>query len=415
VAACNYREAVSEPSFRDLKPIAVAAYGPGFFSAIGTGAIIPVIALTARSFGANVGLSALMVALLGVGQLMGDVPAGAIASRFGEKRALLTASGLEFIGGLGCLLSRDLVLLAASILVIGVASSIFNLARQSYMAVAVPIRLRARAMSTLGGVSRIGQFIGPFIGAVVILQFGIHGAYAVDMAASVAAFSLVLISADITADERTGPAHQQRSSVLRSFGRHRKIFLTLGIGVLLLSATRNARITIVPLWAASLGLNAAHASLVVGIAGGVDMLLFYPGGAIMDRRGRVAVAIPSMILLGTGMIAIVLTNDFWSLVGVGVLLGIGNGIGSGLIMTLSADAAPAIGRAQFLACWRLMSDSGSALGPLLMSAITLAFPLAAASVAMGLVAYVGAGWLRVYVPRYDPILLASSKPADEPD
>jgi MFS family permease len=264
-------------------------------------------------------------------------------------------------------------------------------------------------MSTLGGVSRIGQFIGPFIGALVILGFGIHGAYAVDMAASVAAFALVSLSTDITADERTGPSHQNRSSVLRSFGQNRKIFLTLGIGVMLLSAARNARITIVPLWAASLGLNAAHASLIVGIAGGVDMLLFYPGGAIMDRRGRVAVAIPSMLVLGTGMIAIAFTTNFWSLVGVGALLGIGNGIGSGLIATLSADAAPAIGRAQFLACWRLMSDSGSALGPLLMSAITLAFPLAAASVAMGVVSYVGAGWLRVYVPRYDPILLAAQE------
>jgi MFS family permease len=121
-----------------------------------------------------------------------------------------------------------------------------------------------------------------------------------------------------------------------------------------------------------------------------------------------------MVLLGTGMIAIVFTNDFWSLVGVGVLLGIGNGIGSGLIMTLSADAAPAIGRAQFLACWRLMSDSGAALGPLVMSAITIAFPLAAASVVMGLVTYVGGGWLRVYVPRYDPILLTSSRRADDP-
>ncbi|MDX6277344.1 MAG: hypothetical protein QOJ72_1472 [Nocardioidaceae bacterium] len=406
----NYFGGVSAPSFRDLRPIAIPAYGPVFFSAIGTGAIIPVIALTARDFGASVGTAALMVALLGLGQLIGDVPAGAIAARFGEKRALLLASMLEFFGGLGCLLARNIGLLAASILVIGIATAIFSLARQSYMAVVVPVPLRARAMSTLGGVSRIGAFIGPFVGAGVIVKFGIHGAYAVDMLASVAAFAVVLGSTDITADERTGESHRNRASVLRSFGQHRKTFLTLGVGVMLLSAARNARIAIVPLWAASLGLNAAHASLIVGISGAVDMLLFYPGGAMMDRRGRVAVATPSMLLLGTGMIAIVLTNDFWALVSVGVLLGIGNGIGSGLIMTLSADAAPAIGRAQFLACWRLMSDSGSALGPLLMSAITIAFPLAAASVVMGLVTYVGAGWLRVYVPRYDPVLLANAKP-----
>ena len=36
-------------------------------------------------------------------------------------------------------------------------------------------------------------------------------------------------------------------------------------------------------------------------------------------------------------------------------------------------------------------------------AITVAFPLAAAAVVMGGAAFVGAGWLRVWLPRFDPI------------
>ena len=52
------------------------------------------------------------------------------------------------------------------------------------------------------------------------------------------------------------------------------------------------------------------------------------------------------------------------------MLGFGNGIGSGMIMTLGADYSPAVGRAQFLGVWRLLADLGSTSGPALLSAAT---------------------------------------------
>ena len=48
--------------------------------------------------------------------------------------------------------------------------------------------------------------------------------------------------------------------------------------------------------------------MIFGISAGVDMLLFYPGGAIMDRFGRVYVAVPSMIVLGLGFVLLPLTS-----------------------------------------------------------------------------------------------------------
>lgn len=51
-----------------------------------------------------------------------------------------------------------------------------------------------------------------------------------------------------------------------------------------------------------------------------------------------------------------------------LLLGIGNGMGSGVVMTLGADVAPAADRAAFLGAWRLLYDAGSAAGPLGLSA-----------------------------------------------
>ena len=86
------RRVSSTPQVTSLRPIAVAAYGPTVLSSIGTGAVLPVLALTARDLGASVGTAAVIVSLLGVGMLVGDLPAGALAARFGERRALLAAS-----------------------------------------------------------------------------------------------------------------------------------------------------------------------------------------------------------------------------------------------------------------------------------------------------------------------------------
>ena len=58
----------------------------------------------------------------------------------------------------------------------------------------------------------------------------------------------------------------------------------------------------VPLWADHLGLDAATTSLIYGLAGGIDMLVFYPAGKVMDRKGRTWVAVPSMLIMGAGLL-----------------------------------------------------------------------------------------------------------------
>jgi hypothetical protein len=41
-----------------------------------------------------------------------------------------------------------------AMVVVGMAASVFSLARQKYLTEAMPVAFRARALSTLGGVSR---------------------------------------------------------------------------------------------------------------------------------------------------------------------------------------------------------------------------------------------------------------------
>src|SRR6478609_2195372 len=280
-ARLPYRDEVVE-TVRSLRSIALPAYGPTALGSIGTGAVLPVVVLSARALGAEVPVAAFLLSLIWIGQLVSDLPAGALAARIGERNALVVACGVEALGMVGCALAPNL---GVSLSLLGVASSIFGLARQAYLTEVVPIHLRARALSTLGGVNRIGIFIGPFVGALVVAHWGVSAAYVVGFVSSSAALLCVLLVRDIT----SGHEHRQRlprRSVAGVLAEHRHTLLTLGVGVLFIAAARACRIALIPLFAESIGLSAAQTSLVVGIAGDVDMLLFYPAGGVMDRYGR---------------------------------------------------------------------------------------------------------------------------------
>ena len=387
-----------------LRSIAVPAFGPALLFSIGEGAILPVVALTARDLGASVAVAALVVTLIGLGSWFFNLPASLITLKFGERWAIVGAAAASAVAlaaaALAPLLPGGLWLLAAAMLVVGMAASVFSLARQKYLTEAVPVILRARALSTLGGVNRIGIFIGPFIGAAVMQFAGITGAYWVGVVAMAAAAVVSVRIPDLVAkpaaDDGVPVPQATRRSVAVS---HAGVFLSVGMGVLLLSALRASRQVVIPLWAEHLGMDATQASLIYGLSGAIDMLVFYPAGKLMDRKGRQWVAIPSTLIMGTAMLLIPLSTGFVGLLLGALLIGFGNGISSGLNMTLGADFSPDNGRSQFLGLWRFMADAGATGGPVLLSAVTAVASLGAGVAATGVLGFAAAAVFAVTIPK----------------
>lgn len=387
-----------------LRRIALSAFGPSLLFGLGEGAIFPVIPLSARNLGGSVAMAALIVTLIGIGSLISNIPASLITMHRGERWAIVAAAVWCAIAMALCAWTSHLGVFALGSFMIGMSQAVFSLARQSYLTDVVPAEYRARAMSTLGGAMRVGLFIGPFAAAASIHRYGLAGAYAVGIVALAVAAIVAARMPDLeaNADEAVpvGAAAVSPAPTLRSILRdHHRLFITLGIGVMLVSAVRATRQAVIPLWADHLGLEPSVASLIYGLAGGVEMLVFYPAGKVMDRRGRRWVAVPSMIIMGVPLLLMPFTHGASALLLAAAVVGFGNGIGSGMVMTLGADHSPRQGRAHFLGVWRLMSDIGSSCGPALLSFLAATLSLGAGIGVTGLIAFAAAAQLAYWIPR----------------
>lgn len=394
-----------------LWSIAPSVYLPNLLYGIGQGAIAPVIALSATGLGASVATASLVVAAVGIGQVAGDIPAGALVARIGERRAMLLASVLVCAALVACLTVPTVWGFGLAIGATGLAAAVWGLARQAYLSEAVPLRMRARALSTLGGVVRIGAFLGPFLGAGAMHYLGTDGAYWVHLVAALLAAAVLFRLPDPESVRRSDPDAVRRPERAPSGGstwqvvrEHFPVLRTLGVGALLVSAVRASRQVVIPLWAQHLGLDPATTSVIFGLSGAIDMLLFYPAGSVMDRFGRAWVAVPSMAVLGLAHGLLPLTHGIGTLTGVALLMGFGNGLGAGVIMTLGADAAPPEARARFLGAFRLCADTGAGAGPFLLAGVTALAGLAPAILVMAGAGFAAAAAMARWIPpRHKPV------------
>lgn len=383
------------------RTLAVSVYLPTTLALVGFGAVTPLIAITALDLGASLAESALIVALLGIGALVGALPAGIIADRLGERRALV----VSLVVDAGCMamaaFANNVWALGAAVFLLGVSEAVVTIARQSFVTEFVPYTHRARALSTLGGVFRIGSFVGPLVGAGVVTLGGLRAAYWLAIVTSLAAALISAYLPDVEREAPPGTLPVRTGAVLRD---HAGVFLTVGLGAAALTLVRTSRDALLPLWASSIGLDAAQTSLIFAASSFVDLTLFYLGGSLMDRLGRRAVAVPAMLIMGTCFGLLPLSATAIGLGAVAVGLGLGNGISAGVVMTLGSDASPAVGRTQFLAGWRLTTGVGGALGPVMISALAAVASLSAAALAVAAIGWVGGAWLWHWAtpPRPDP-------------
>lgn len=399
-------------------------YLPTLLFSLGEGAVVPLIPVIASNRGSTLASAGLIASALVVGQLCGNIPSGWLVAKAGERITMVIAGVLSLIGAIAGALAPSLVVFTIAVFVVGMSAAAFGLARHAFMTTRVPVEFRARALSLLGGSFRAGMFAGPFLAAALLALFHTENAALwFFVLCLIALILLVLFGPDPEAQaaaaerepagvEDTGEAVSgsiptiERTGVFRTMWRNRGVLSRLGLAAASLSAVRSARQVVLPLWGVSIGLDASSIALVVGVSGAIDFALFYASGQVMDRFGRLWAALPAMVLMGLGFLTLSLTHDadtkvLWFGM-IAAVLGVGNGLSSGILLTLGADVAPQSEPAAFLGSWRTLTDAGGAVAPLLFSGIAAISSLAIGAAVMGAIGVLGAmGFLR-WIPRFVP-------------
>jgi MFS family permease len=101
--------------------------------------------------------------------------------------------------------------------------------------------------------------------------------------------------------------------------------------------------------------------------------------------------------MAAGMALLPLADSFFTLLAATAVMGVGNGLGSGTMMTLGADLAPKEAAGEFLGLWRLVGDAGQMSGPIVVGSVADVIGLAPAALVLAGVGLLAAGTIYVAV------------------
>ena len=376
-------------------------YVPTLILAFCRGMLIPILPLYAKSFGVSYGLIGLVLAAEGLGTLVADIPAGVLLRKIGRKPAMLVGIGCVVVSALALTWARVFPELVIYRLVAGIGTAMWNISRHTYIADVIPVHQRGRAIAAFGGINRIGVFAGPAIGGAIAAAYGLRIPFL--LYAGLAAIA-IMISARFIRESSTpthlGETERQNSHLVDVLKNHYRELVTAGSGQLFAQMIRAGRRAVVPLYAADvIGLDIRTIGWIISISAAIDMSMFYPAGVIMDRFGRKYASVPSFLVQALGMGLIPFADSFLGLLLATSILGLGNGIGSGTMMTLGADLAPREAMGEFLGIWRLIGDSGNTGGPLVVGGVADLLGLSVAPFVISGVGLLAASTFALFVPE----------------
>ena len=361
---------------------------------------IPILPLFTRELGGSVAMVGIIMAIRGIGPLVLNIPSGLIISKFGNRRTLMLSVLVTLFAAIGARFVQSVAQLAVLSFFMGAMRSTWNMACVGYVRAVVPAHQRGRAISAIGGINRIGGFVGPIVGGILGKHFGLAPVFLGQAAVAGATILILLLQHRESVQSEMNDAPNKTftaTSVLKVFLAHRKSFATAGLVTVSFQLIRAARLVIFPLWGDNIGLDVAQIGLIVGLISAIDMTLFYPAGTVMDKKGRKWTAVPSLLIMSLSFVLMPLANSFAVLLALGLLNGFGNGLGSGIVMTMGSDLAPEDHTGEFLGIWFVVAALGGSTGPLIIGALSELLTLGAASIASGGLGALGGLFLLFFV------------------
>lgn len=353
--------------------LALAVYLPTALLAMGQGLLLATLPIYADSLGVGLTVVSVIASAAAIGTLVTDVPAGAVLHRIGLRRSMLIGSALVVLGTLSLALPLSPTMIVAVRLFAGVGTAMWGLSRHAFITQNADPASRGRSIAMFGGINRIGVFGGPAIGGILATAASTSATFL--LAGTMGLLAFLAAAAFIpretsAARSRPGDSRKRWDLVGQTLRTNSGDLTAAAVAQLFAQMIRQGRTLLIPLVGVTiLDLNAAQVGLVMTASAVLDMSMFIPAGVLMDRYGRKFASVPSFALMAVGIGMVPLAGSFVGLLLAALVIGLGNGLGSGTMMTLGADLAPEGATGEFLGIWRLIGDVGMVAGPLAVGLI----------------------------------------------
>lgn len=382
----------------DASPLASARFraviGMCLVVMIGFGLIVPALPRFALRFGVGEAGVGLVVTAFALTRLVGDLFAGALIDRFGERA--MTTLGVAIVGvsSIAAGAARSFEQLVVLRGVGGVGSAFFLGGLMAYLIGTTPADSRGRAMSVFQASVGVGLLIGPVVGGVLMAATDVNVPLYAYGAVCLATIPLALramggerIPAETLADApdiepAPVPSGARAWSRLRPLLTNRAYLTAIAVSGLAFLVT-SAEQTIVPLFWEQLGESEASSGLPFTVAALGALVVVWHAGGVSDRRGRKFATVPSLLVLGLATAALGFTRSAVVVVALMAVHGLASGYLRPGPSAMVADVASPEQRGIAVSGYRIAGDVGALIGPILAGALADYVSYRAAFVAVG--------------------------------
>ena len=373
---------------------------------LGFGGVVPALPLYAKSFGVSASAIGLAVAVYGLARFVVAMPSGQLCDRLGRRPTLAIGGVVSTLGNLWCAEAGSFSEFIAARFLAGAGAGLVLTAGQVVLAdITTPDR-RGRTMAIYHGAFLFAVGIGPLPGGLLADHLGL----AAPFRAYGAAGFLVSLLAWFAVGETRGLSHSHGG---RGWGRGptlitqvRRLAAQIGFVLVCLVGWVNAVVrtgglfNIIPvLGSVRLGLSVTEIGAGLALGSVIGVSVAYPAGILVDRFGRKAVIVPATVLSGLSLLMFCFAPSYPWFTTACVFWGVAMSVGGSAPVAYAADLAPRGMNAAAMSMYRMVSDFGYVIGPIVLGLVVDGYgSITALVAAAGLTILVGLAF-RLFAPE----------------
>lgn len=327
---------------------------------------------------------------------------GRLSDRRAKKAIMLAGAVILAASSLLYEPARTVPLVMAVRIFHGVGWAAFGTAASALAADLAPISRRGEAMGYFGVGMNVAMAVGPALGVFLVGWTGYGGLF---LTAMVIAAAAVLTTAGIAEPKRepgaAAPQQGWRSFILPSALFPSAVLFTNAL-------TYASVVALLPLFAEKARLG--NPGLFFTVFSVVVLVLRGPLGRVSDRRGRVAVVAPGLLLTFVALLVLSQAESMTMLLVVAVLYAIGVGAAQPTLMAMTVDRALPQERGAAMGTYTTAMDLGIGVGSVVWGVAAQAFGFPVMYVAASLMGLVGVAvllagtaWRRGRIAAHAPV------------